>query len=80
VNFVQVGLDEKETGMPAEIIVLDWLFAAGQGLFIASFFYFLYLVMRFSRIVPIIRHGFMQGSSEPIWRVPCTEIYFYSRE
>jgi arginine exporter protein ArgO len=26
-----------------EPVVLDWLFALGQGIFIASFFYFLYL-------------------------------------
>lgn len=44
--------------------LLDWLFAAGQGLFAASFFYFLYLVMRFSRIVPIIsRSAAGAGSS-----------------
>lgn len=29
--------------------VLDWLFAAGQGLVVASLFYFLYLVVRYWR-------------------------------
>ena len=48
--------------MIAEFNVLDWLFAAGQGLFVASFFYFLYLVMRFSWITPIISDSFRRQS------------------
>lgn len=66
--------------MGAELNALDWLFAAGQGLFAASFFYFLYLVIRFSQIATIIRHGLARGpgaASEP----ECgTEIYSFSGE
>lgn len=43
--------------MIAEFNILDWLVAAGQGLFGASFFHFLYLVIRCSPIAPIISYG-----------------------
>ena len=53
--------------MGAEINLLDWLFTGGQGLFAASFLYFLYLVIWFSRITPIICGGF-QGWPEALIR------------
>lgn len=51
--------------MGAEFNVLDWLFAAGQILFGASFFYFLYLVIGQWRITPIILNGLLSRSG---WR------------
>lgn len=57
--------------MVTEINVLDWLFAAGQGLFIASFIYFLYIVIRCSPIAPIICDGFRR-QSEALARWPDT--------
>ena len=62
--------------MGAEINVLDWWFAAGQGLFGASFFYFLYLIMRFSRFAPIICDGF-QRRSDVLARQLVVEDYRY---
>lgn len=44
--------------------LLDWIFAAGQGLFGASLFYFLYLVVKFSRIASIMDRSGLADPSE----------------
>ena len=48
--------------MGAEFNVLGWLFVAGQGLFGASLFYFLYLVIEEWCISPIILNGLLRSS------------------